>query len=179
MRTCDFHRGSASREVSRHIWFHTVVNLLRRLLKLALLAGLGYAVYRLISEVQPADEPRVTPADEALRATTRTGDADDTTERRDRAGTSPGGATRPASSPAQPAPASVRSIGVGEVPADAQKWVEPESDGECPVSHPVKANMESGIFHVPEGRHYERTKADRCYRDPDTAEAEGLRQSKQ
>lgn len=177
MRTCRFHRGSAPREVSRHIWFHTVVNLLKRLLKLAFLAGLGYAVYRLINEVQPADEPRVTPADQALRATTRAGDTD-TTERRVRAGTAPGGATRPASSPAQPAP-DVRSIGVGEVPTDAQKWVEPESDGECPVSHPVKANMESGIFHVPEGRHYERTKADRCYRDPETAEADDLRQSKQ
>jgi hypothetical protein len=56
-------------------------------------------------------------------------------------------------------------------------WVEPD-DGACPTSHPVKAKVSSGIFHVPGGASYERTQADRCYRAPDAAEADGLRAAK-
>jgi hypothetical protein len=56
-------------------------------------------------------------------------------------------------------------------------WVEP-SDGACPVSHPVKAKLSSGIFHVPGGMNYERTRPDRCYVDSAAAERDGLRQSK-
>ena len=61
-------------------------------------------------------------------------------------------------------------------PEDAA-WVEP-TDGACPVSHPVKAKLGSGIFHVPGGQMYERTAPDRCYADPAAAEADGLRASK-
>lgn len=61
--------------------------------------------------------------------------------------------------------------------AAAVSWVEPE-DGACPVSHPVKAKLSSGIFHVPGAQMYDRTKADRCYPDPAAAEADGLRASK-
>ena len=35
-------------------------------------------------------------------------------------------------------------------------WVEPD-DGACPASHPVKAKLASGIFHVPGGANYDRT----------------------
>jgi hypothetical protein len=56
-------------------------------------------------------------------------------------------------------------------------WVEP-ADGACPVSHPVKAKLSSGIFHVPGGMNYDRTKPDRCYVDTAAAEADGLRASK-
>jgi hypothetical protein len=45
------------------------------------------------------------------------------------------------------------------------------------VSHPVKAKLSSGIFHVPGGQNYARTKPDRCYRDPEAAVADGLRRS--
>ena len=57
------------------------------------------------------------------------------------------------------------------------RWVEPV-DGACPTTHPVKAKLSSGIFHVPGAQMYERTKADRCYADPEAAEADGLRASK-
>jgi hypothetical protein len=38
--------------------------------------------------------------------------------------------------------------------------------------------MASGIYHVPGGFNYARTKPDRCYRDVAAAEADGLRPSK-
>lgn len=56
-------------------------------------------------------------------------------------------------------------------------WVEPV-DGSCPASHPVKVKMASGIYHVPGGNSYERTKPDRCYLDTAAAEADGLRPAK-
>lgn len=64
----------------------------------------------------------------------------------------------------------------GEV-TGIEPWVEPE-DGTCPASHPVKAKLASGIFHVPGGSSYERTRPDRCYLDADAAIADGLRQAK-
>ncbi len=51
-------------------------------------------------------------------------------------------------------------------------------DGGCPISHPVKANAQSGIFHVPGGRSYERTIPERCYATPEAAIADGYRQAK-
>ena len=57
-------------------------------------------------------------------------------------------------------------------------WVEPTADGECPETHPIKAKMASGIYHVPGGLNYARTRPDRCYIDAAAAEADGLRQSK-
>lgn len=63
-------------------------------------------------------------------------------------------------------------------PTETSTWVEPLDDGSCPVGYPIKANDNSGIFHVPEGRFYARTKAERCYASPDAAVADGYRQSK-
>jgi hypothetical protein len=57
------------------------------------------------------------------------------------------------------------------------KWVEPVA-GACPLTHPVKGNVMSGIYHVPGGRFYESTKPGRCYLDATAAEADGLRASK-
>jgi hypothetical protein len=59
-------------------------------------------------------------------------------------------------------------------PSVAPAWVQP-SDGACPDGYPVKAKLASGIFHLPGGLSYERTRPDRCYRDADAAEADGLR----
>lgn len=97
--------------------------------------------------------------------------------RRAGAGTKPGGVTRPpgpatgdrpSRPPASPPPPRPEPL----------LWVQP-SGGVCPPSHPVKAKLESGIFHVPGGRFYERTRPDRCYADEQGAEADGLRRSKQ
>jgi hypothetical protein len=60
----------------------------------------------------------------------------------------------------------------------APPWVEPTADGTCPDTHPVKAKMASGIYHVPGGLNYPRTRPDRCYIDAAAAEADGLRPSK-
>ena len=69
-----------------------------------------------------------------------------------------------ASSPRTKAPA---------VPA----WVEPV-EGACPVTHPVKGNTNSNIYHVTGGRFYDATVPERCYRDTAAAEADGMRASK-
>jgi hypothetical protein len=57
-------------------------------------------------------------------------------------------------------------------------WVQPDDRGVCPVTHPLKAKLQSGIFHEPGGQMYDRTVPDRCYRDADAATADGLRVSK-
>jgi len=57
-------------------------------------------------------------------------------------------------------------------------WIAPNGDGTCPLTHPVKGKASSGIYHVPEGLSYERTKADRCYSSPEAAETDGYRASK-
>jgi hypothetical protein len=56
-------------------------------------------------------------------------------------------------------------------------WV-PAVDGVCPVSHPVKAKVASGIYHLPGGQFYERTRPERCYADAAAAEADGYRAAK-
>lgn len=57
-------------------------------------------------------------------------------------------------------------------------WLPPGGDSTCPASHPVKAKLASGVFHLPGMMHYDRTKPDRCYPDAASAEADGLRQAK-
>ncbi len=70
-------------------------------------------------------------------------------------------------SPATPAtPASPTAI-----------WVAPVN-GTCPDGYPVKANNNSGIYHVPGGRFYARTVAERCYANADDAIADGYRAAK-
>jgi hypothetical protein len=57
------------------------------------------------------------------------------------------------------------------------RWVMPV-DGACPPGYPVKANDNSGIFHVPGGRFYDRTVPERCYADAADAVADGYRAAK-
>lgn len=63
-----------------------------------------------------------------------------------------------------------------ELPSD-EPWLEPQA-GACPVTHPVKAKLSSGIYHLPGMVAYERTQPDRCYLDELSAQADGLRKSK-
>ena len=124
----------------------------RRLFRLGLLAGIGYAVWRYFEkqrsesgvgwEPQPfpyPPQPRETPA--AAGSEQATAGAEQTT---------PGTATK--------------------------AWVEPDGDS-CPSGYPVKAKLSSKIFHVPGGANYERTNPDRCYRDEAAAQADGLRKA--
>jgi hypothetical protein len=90
----------------------------------------------------------------------------------------------PPSAPSNPRPAepvtATEPVGAQAAPTTpaggGDGWVEP-TDGACPASHPVKAKMSSKIFHVEGGLNYERTRPDRCYRDPAAAEADGLRKA--
>lgn len=59
----------------------------------------------------------------------------------------------------------------------AARWVQPV-DGACPEGYPVKANDNSGIYHLPGGRFYARTVPERCYAAAADAEADGYRRAK-
>jgi hypothetical protein len=61
--------------------------------------------------------------------------------------------------------------------AGDRSWVAPV-DGACPDGYPIKANGNSGIFHVPGGRSYDRTIPERCYATAQAAEADGYRAAK-
>ncbi len=67
---------------------------------------------------------------------------------------------------------------VARPPAAPRPWVE-SAGGGAMGSHPVKVKLASGIYHVPGGRNYARTRADRCYVDAAAAEADGYRAAKQ
>ncbi len=73
--------------------------------------------------------------------------------------------------PSRPTPVAVRAAtpdepevsddpvaAVGDLATDGSAWVAAE-DGGCPVTHPVKANDNSGIYHLPGSPHYARTRA--------------------
>jgi hypothetical protein len=66
------------------------------------------------------------------------------------------------------------------VPPRAQadeRWVEP--DGRvCPATHPIKAKLGSGRFHLPGMAVYDRTIPDRCYATTEAAELDGLQRAK-
>ena len=81
----------------------------------------------------------------------------------------------PSSSPAAEPVTATEPVGAQAAPG-GNTWVEP-TDGTCPASHPVKAKMSSGIFHVEGGLNYDRIHPDRCYRDPAAAAADGLRKA--
>jgi hypothetical protein len=84
--------------------------------------------------------------------------------------------------PAHPGPTT--SEPAAAAPSDSDRavahigWVPAHDDGSAPESHPVKVKVSSGIFHVPGGRFYERTRPDRCYPTAAAAEADGYRRSK-
>jgi hypothetical protein len=79
--------------------------------------------------------------------------------------------------PAQP-DATAQPAGHSAAPVARPTWLPANDDGSTPDSHPIKAKDSSGIFHVPGGRFYDRTKADRCYPTAAAAETDGYRQSK-
>jgi hypothetical protein len=95
---------------------------------------------------------------------------------------------RPPSAPQAPEWAPLRAAptksSVSDTPTDSAAatpsepdWVAPVN-GTCPLSHPVKGNANSRIYHLPGGRFYDSTVPERCYRDESAAEADGMRASK-
>lgn len=131
-----------------------MLKLLGRVLFLGLVAA---AVYALWKKLTGADDPYAAPTPLTPTPFTPTP-------------FTPTVVPDPAGAPAPP-------VAAAPAAAAATAWVEPD-DGACPISHPVKAKMSSGIFHVPGGQNYDRTKADRCYSDAASAETDGLRQAK-
>jgi hypothetical protein len=80
---------------------------------------------------------------------------------------------RPVAVPSPP-PVAVPTAPAADVPAA----VPPDADGNCPLEQPIKGKLSTGIYHPPGAFAYERTRADRCYRDETAAQADGLRAAK-
>ena len=155
-----------------------MMTMLRRLFWLALLGGAGYAAWAAWQQQQaerPASAPEWPPVDPPSRTPPEPGRAD---------ATPAGFAAVPTDQPATE-PEDRGGAGTGDVadtvsppPADGPRWVLPLDDGACPDGYPIKANDNSGIYHVPGGRFYDRTGAERCYAEPEDAEANGYRAAK-
>jgi hypothetical protein len=159
-----------------------MVRLLRRVLRLGLLAGVGVGVMKLVRGRKGPDPWADSWVSTGPPGGTRPSPAPVA------AGSAPpvAGTTQPA--PADPGksapsravkatrtgPARKSPTGKAEDPPGERLWV-PANDGVCPQSHPVKAKLSSKIFHTPSSRNYSRTKADRCYPDETSAQADGLR----
>lgn len=149
----------------------------RRLFWLGVFGGGGYAAYttwrrRTSPDVTPAPEwPPLAPRAPA-NATTAPADAG--------VASSPDIITVvPPGSVAVRAATDVPDTTDTRVPAFPAplRWM-PPVEGACPVGYQVKANDNSGIYHVPGGRFYDRTIAERCYASTGDAEADGYRAAK-
>lgn len=51
----------------------------------------------------------------------------------------------------------------------------PVRGGECPSSHPIKGNADSGYYHRPTDTYYKLVKAEKCFRTPKEAAQAGFR----
>ena len=142
-----------------------MVRLLRRVVRLGLLAGLGVGILKAVKG-RKAPDPW---ADSWVSTGTPAAAPKPAAEEP---------ASRPAPSrapkPTRTGPARKSPTGKAEDPPGERVWVA-ANDGVCPQSHPVKAKLSSKIFHTPASRNYSRTKADRCYPDESSAQADGLR----
>ena len=151
---------------------HAVLRRTLRLgLWLALLAGIGFAVAKLLR-----GRPSSSTIDLGSRGGSLGSSPDawpplDAAARRTDAVGGPGD-EQSSTPPAQPATA-------GDAPAKKTlpPWVAP-NDGVCPSTHPIKAKLSSGIFQVEGNAMYQRTNPDRCYQTPEAAAADGLRPAK-
>jgi hypothetical protein len=135
-------------------------SLFRRIRRLVFLASATAAIVRFAMARRPKPQPSAPQAPEwaPLRASTpKTSPADAST-----ASTT----SEPAATTSEP-----------EATTSEPDWVAPVN-GACPLSHPVKGNANSRIYHVPGGRFYDSTVPERCYRDESAAEADGMRASK-
>ena len=122
-------------------------------------------------EPATAEEPADAASSEATADTAATPDADLAEDTADTADTAEAGATADTADTADADEA-------GDTADGAPAWVEAPAEGRVPEGYPVKVNTKSGVFHVPGGRFYERTNAQRYYATPDAALADGYRQSK-
>jgi hypothetical protein len=124
---------------------------LRRLFWLAVISGAAFAVW---TALQRRNEPNLTAT----------------------ASPAPPRPTAPPPTPPSAPPAAAAAAPESVTANTQQRWREPV-DGACPDGYPIKV-AKSGIYHVPGGRSYDRTTAERCYVNADEAEADGYRRAK-
>ena len=80
--------------------------------------------------------------------------------------------------PAQPAVGNALELPGPSEPAGTATAVDPDGEGNCPLAFPIKGKLSTGIYHRPGAFAYDRTRADRCYRDESAAQSDGLRAAK-
>jgi hypothetical protein len=165
-----------------------MVRLLRKVFRLGLLAGLGVGVLKVVkgrkapdpwadswvstgtpAATRPSPAP-ATPTASQPAAPAAESTEDDAEEPAPRATPTPSRASKST----RKGPARKSPTGKAEDPPGERLWVA-ANEGVCPQSHPIKAKLASKIFHTPASRNYSRTKADRCYPDEASAQADGLR----
>src|SRR5688500_16456499 len=164
-----------------------MVRLLRRVLRLGLLAGIGVGVLKAVrgrkgpdpwadSWVSTGPPGGTRPSPAPVAATPKAAQAEEADAGKSGAAKPDTGKPAPsrAVKPTRTGPARKSPTGKAEDPPGERLWV-PANDGVCPQSHPVKAKLASKIFHTPSSRNYGRTKADRCYPDEASAQSDGLR----
>ncbi len=164
-----------------------MVRLLRRVLRLGLLAGVGVGVLKVVrgrkgpdpwadSWVSTGPPGGTRPSPAPVAAEPKPAQAAKADAGKSSAANAESGKAAPsrAAKPTRTGPARKSPTGKAEDPPGERLWV-PANDGVCPQSHPVKAKLSSKIFHTPSSRNYSRTKADRCYPDESSAQADGLR----
>lgn len=145
-----------------------LVRMLNRMLRFAILLAVVAAIVEAIRRLAQPDAADTSPAPTPWTPLEPTPGQDN--------------GSSPAPTEPTPAPAPVETSDIGnddETGADEPTtWVDPDTDGACPASHPLKAKDSSKIVHQPGGLSYDRTHADRCYVDLDAAEADGYRAAK-
>ena len=174
-----------------------MIRLLRKVLRVSLLAGVGVGILKVVkgrtapdpwadswvstgtpgaTRPSPAPVPAATPNPPAPAGTAPSAEeskpeVEAPEEESGNPAPKPGAR---AAKPSRTGPARKSPTGKAEEPPGERLWVA-ANDGVCPQSHPVKAKLASKIFHTPGARNYSRTKADRCYPDEASAQADGLR----
>lgn len=76
---------------------------------------------------------------------------------------------------AEPIPEAAPAPAPEAAPAAGDAGPVSGADSVCPDSHPVKANDNSGIYHMPGQQHYGKTNARHCYASAAAAQADGYR----
>lgn len=182
-----------------------MVRLLRRVVRLGLLAGLGVGIVKAVkgrkapdpwadswvstgtpgatrpspAPVAPVAPKPATPADTPAAPAEATGDdAQESDQASTEAASAEGAAAKPSTARAtkQTRKGPARKSPTGKAEdPPGERMWVAAKDGVCPPSHPVKAKLSSKIFHTPESRNYSRCNADRCYPDEASAQADGLR----
>ncbi|MFJ6473977.1 thermonuclease family protein [Micrococcus luteus] len=76
---------------------------------------------------------------------------------------------------AEPIPEAAPAPAPEAAPASGDAGPVRGADSVCPDSHPVKANDNSGIYHMPGQQHYGKTNARHCYASAAAAQADGYR----